>query len=50
MKTLEMRENRGKHEWGCTYKTTHISIAIYHKLQNCVPNQSQCNVLCYLMC
>ena len=28
---------------GCTYTTTHISAATYHKLQTLVPNQSLVN-------
>ena len=37
MKTYEMKKYRKKE---CTYKTTHISAATYHKLQTVVPNQS----------
>ena len=43
-KTLEMQENGRKNNGGCTYKTTHISAATYHKLQTLVPNQSLVNV------
>ena len=44
--TLEMREN-GRKVMGCIFKTTRIAAAIYHKLQNLVPNQSLVLVFFY---
>ena len=48
---IGMREKIVENYWGCFYKTTHILAAIYHKLQNMVPDQSLDNYLlsCYLI-